>query len=319
MRGKTAVYAVVVLAAIGAVSEIGLRAALGLGAPVLFRVSSQYGAFPVGGQNLRRFGKDIRTNEQGMRSDPLPPVHRSDEVRILLVGDSVPFGTTLVDQNDIAAQRILKKLRDAGHANVTVLNASSPGWAPENEYKYISAEGIFSADYVFMVYNTKDLSQRFSPFRASPITPTENPPLALIELWSRYLSPRLGLSANVVDTGSTSDDGPPNPIDAEAVLETTQSAKDFVESKGAQFGILYIPAQTSDVTAHRAEWDRTWSAMKNWAETSGAYVIDTSEDLYKAPHEATYLDGIHLRPGGNEAVGADFLRWYSSLNVSQAQ
>lgn len=310
MRWKFIISALVGSMVIGVGGELGLRITIGLGTPVLFRVNDLYGSFPRENQIVHRFGKVITTNGQGMRSDPLPSSHRDGELRILFVGDSVAFGTTFVDQADILTQKIKLMLRESGYTSVSVANASSPGWSPENEYKYLLYEGVFSADYVVMVYNTNDLAQKFTPYSPTPLTPTQNPSCALIELWSRYISPRLGLVTAAVDPGSTNDDGPPNTTDVSAVVATVGRTKELVVAAGAQFVILYVPTETRNVKAHKPVWDAAWNDMKAWAVGSGVPVIDTTQYLSGLPADAIYFDGIHLRPEGNNAVAKAFLKWF---------
>ncbi len=148
--------------------EVGLRTILGLGSPVLYVTDPRFGYFPKGNQHLHRFFVDIDTNRFGMRSDPVSEVKTVGEYRILFVGDSVPFGTTYVDQRDIFVERIGASLKKIRGKLVSALNASSPGWAPSNEFEFIKARGLYDADLVVLVYNTKDLTQPFSPYQESP-------------------------------------------------------------------------------------------------------------------------------------------------------
>ena len=88
-------------------AEIGLRWVLGLGYPLLLRPDPMYGYMPAPNQDLHRFFSHIHINAYGMRSEDIEANKPPGTRRILFVGDSVLFGTTLVDQQRIFTNRIL--------------------------------------------------------------------------------------------------------------------------------------------------------------------------------------------------------------------
>jgi hypothetical protein len=289
--------------------EICLRVILGLGSPVLYIADPAFGYFPKGGQHLHRFFVDIDTNGFGMRSRPVSEVKTPGEYRILFVGDSVPFGTTYVDQKDIFVEKIASYF-DRMHAKpISVMNASAPGWAPSNELGFLKARGLYQADVVVLVYNTKDLVQPFVPYTESPLVPLTNPATAAGELWSRYLLPRLFPARAVVDPGSTgADSDQPSPAAESRVLETIEMTRQYVGSHGARFVILFSPVVTADIGPHQSDWNRALFQLKSWAERQGVPILDMTEIMARQNPKEIYFDGVHLRAAGDRVVADAFIK-----------
>jgi hypothetical protein len=282
---------------------------LGLGSPLLYRADSHFGYFPKENQHLRRFFVEIDTNPFGMRSNPIGATKAPGEYRILFVGDSVPFGTTYVDQKAIFVEQIAARLRGNGIApRVQVLNASAPGWAPSNELEFLRARGLYDADMVVLVYNTKDLTQPFAPYHDSPEFPLQDPPTAIGELWSRYLQPHV-FHRTVSDPGSTEIDGPPSFDDAQRVLLTAEATRQLVSSQGRRLVVLYCPAVTADVHRYQSAWDKVLLDVKSWASQHSVPLLDMTGVLTARDAKQVYFDGIHLRQTGDKLVADAFVEW----------
>jgi hypothetical protein len=304
--GKPAVYLGVVAGTL-LLLEVSLRTILGLGSPVLYIAQPDFGYFPKGGQHLHRFFVEIDTNLFGMRSRPVSEVKSRGEYRILFVGDSVPFGTTYVDQKDIFVEKIADHFDRIKGRQITVMNASSPGWAPGNELGFLESRGLYHADMVVLVYNTKDLVQPFVPYAESPLVPLQNPPTAVGELWSRYLLPRLIPGRRFVDPGSTSADGQPTAAAESHVLETMEMTRQYVSSHGARMVVLFSPVVTADVRRYQSDWDRALGQLKGWAELHGVPVLDMTKFMAVDDPQKIYFDGVHLRPTGDQIVADAFI------------
>ncbi len=298
--------------------EVGLRVALGLGSPVLFVRDARFGYFPLGNQHLHRFFERIDVNRFGMRSAEPPATKGKDEFRILIVGDSLAFGTTMVDQPDIFAEKIQRELAER-RVPVRVLNASSPGWAPGNELEFLRAEGLYGADLVALVYNTKDLSQPFAIYPGPALFPTENPRTAIGELWSRYVLPRVMASVRrgqaLADPGSTLD-ARLDPATAAAVMRTIEETRQLVISRGARFIIVFSPVVTPDVVRDQVQWDGARRDLAQWAAAQHVPVLDMTAIFASRNAATVYFDGIHLRPAGNQLVADEFVKWLFANGVA---
>jgi lysophospholipase L1-like esterase len=176
-----------------AANEIGLRMFLGLGSPPLSHADPDYGYAFNANQNLKRFGRRVFYNEQGLRSEPLPAVKPRGELRVLCIGDSVTNGGVLTDQSETYPYRLEAELRRAG-IEARALNASAGSWGVENELAWLKKRGLFESDVVILQVGTHDLAQRKHSGEkvGKDISLPDHPPLlATWELIERYGLPRL--------------------------------------------------------------------------------------------------------------------------------
>ena len=170
-------------------------------------------------------------------------------MRILLIGDSVTYGTTYIDQADIFASLLERGLKQTMRSKVEVLNASAGGWAPSNEINFLISRGTFDASHVVFVLNTEDLNQPFAEFEPGPNFPTQKPLTAIGELWERYIWPRLSATRVTVRDPGSQPSLPGGIANQEmAVLDKLVVGRDYARRHGAVFAIVYIPS-------HSAIWD----------------------------------------------------------------
>jgi hypothetical protein len=285
-------------------SELVLRFGFGIGTPLLYAADPHAGYVTAPNQRLRRFGAAIHINEYGMRSDDLISSPPEGAIRILFVGDSVTFGTTYVTQKNIFTEIIKTRLRETENRGVEILNASAGGWAPENEYQYLATRGTFNANLVVFVINQNDLDQPFSTLETSPQFPTSNPGSALGEIWIRYLKPRILAGSTGADPGSNSESIPKAQTNRR-VLASLQSARDYAQTYGAHFAIIYTPCTYPN--EQTAAWQAMIGEFTDWAARNKIPLIDMRAAFARHERKLIYFDNIHLRPLGHEMVAAEFL------------
>jgi hypothetical protein len=141
-----------------AVAEVLLRAIWGLGTPILVEWDARYEYRMAPNQSIRRFGQRIETNALGLRSRDFEP-HKRDpnELRVLVVGDSVMQGGSHVDQELLATTILERELHKRLKRPVLVINASANSWGPANQLAFLEAEGTFDADIAVVVLSSHDL------------------------------------------------------------------------------------------------------------------------------------------------------------------
>jgi hypothetical protein len=146
-----------VLAFLG-LAEAILRASWGFGTPILYEWDRRFEYRMVPNQAIRRFGKRIEANGLGLRGREFS-VTRSDpdELRVLVVGDSVINGGSHVDQSNLATVLLERTLTERFGRPVLVINASANSWGPPNQVEFIKAYGTFDADIVIVVASSHDL------------------------------------------------------------------------------------------------------------------------------------------------------------------
>lgn len=221
--------------------ELVARLGLGLGDPPLNDAypDLEY-AFRPG--TYHRFGNTIRINSHHMRSDEFPDrKNQPDEVRVMLMGDSVVNGGSLTDQADLASEILRGRLAHELARTVVVGNASAGSWGPGNMLAYARRFGLFDADVVVVVLNSMDASDNPTGrpiVGVDPSFPTRRPWSALGEAVTRYMLPRI-LSALTEQAAPGTD--------AEAIsrgMRDLDDLCDLVTAAGARLVIVHFPDRT---------------------------------------------------------------------------
>ncbi len=287
-------------------ADVGLRVGAGLGNPILYQTDAACGYLPVPNQHIRRFGCMNIINAQSQRSAAFPAAKPPGTLRILLLGDSVTYGTTHVDQGEIFASLLARDLPQKLGKPVEVLNASTGAWAVANEVGYLKSRGTFDADQVIFVLNTGDLAQHFNPGNLTSVGgyPTQKPLCALSELWVRYLSPRIFHRPAAHDAGSTT--GPAVVADP-SILPNLADALALCRRSGATMKIVYSPCVGPGWEA--APYPTLLKEMKQWAADHEVPFLDLKDAYAAAPAAEVYQDGVHLRPKGNALAAGRIEGW----------
>lgn len=174
--------------------EIGLRSLFGFGNPLIYVGDEQIGYLLAPNQRTRRFGNRIEINQYSMRGSPIAKTPAPSTLRVLLLGDSIANGGWWTDQTNTISSLMMRSLASATNSNyqeVEVLNASANSWSPRNELAYLEKFSTFNAQVIILLINTDDLFG--TPPTSLPVGrdrnyPDSKPPLALVEVWQRYLT-----------------------------------------------------------------------------------------------------------------------------------
>ena len=288
------------------VLEVGMRAILGLGRPLLYSLDPIYGYFPAPNQHLRRFFATIETNNFGMRSKRISEDKSALQLRLLILGDSIAFGNTYVDQEKIFSSRLQSELGN----RVEVLNVSAGGWSVENEANYVRKMGIFESDRVFMVINTNDLDQQFSPIPDSQLFPSTSPYFAMSELLQRYILPKFFKSKSA-DPGSLAvAQAPKIEIELNKIISNIDFVRKTCLRSGAKFSIVYSPSIQPNILRFRKDWDYAVNTLIAWAGANSVDFIDMRPLFLSQDADKIYFDGIHLKPFAHELIAKKLMREY---------
>lgn len=286
-----------------ALTEFGLRTFLGLGSPLLYTHDASCVYLPVPNQDFTRLGCRNTLNSLSMRSPEFAPHKSRGMLRLMFLGDSIVYGTTHVDQQQIFTSLLARDLPRRLRQPVEILNASAGGWAPGNEAGYLRSRGTFESDAVFLVLNTGDLGQ---PTARPPLTleygfPERRPLFASYELWVRYVSPRFFGLQQPMDPGSSaplvSSLNEWFPRELEFIKDVQQSAT----RGGAAFAIIFSPFL---IQAHEPALADAFHRLQLWAGENDILLLDLAATYSALRPEEIYLDTRHLRPRGNELVAA---------------
>jgi hypothetical protein len=177
-------------------------------------------------KTYKRFHHRFAVNRYGMRADDFPPQKSSpNELRVLVVGDSIVYGGVLLDQRDIDTEILKRALQKEFARPVVVGNASAKGWGPPNELEYLKRFGTLDADAIILELSSHDYADAptFVPVVGVSVDfPDKAPFLALTDLFKTYLLPRY------LHWGRT-----PAGVD-ETGADTGHSEKDIVECRDAE-------------------------------------------------------------------------------------
>ncbi|MFO0589907.1 MAG: SGNH/GDSL hydrolase family protein [Polyangiaceae bacterium] len=197
-RGGAVVWLVTLLVLLG-IAE-GILRWQGFGPEAVLYVSdARAGYYPAPDQKHDRYGGRVLVNHFGMRAPDVAADKPAGTFRILMLGDSTLWGGSYVDQDQLYARILEKKLNEvSGGRKVEVLNMGVNGWGPFHERGYVEAFGTFGADLVLVCLPHDDVDRDKYTLMSLPYFSAGNPPrLALEEvmmhtMW-RYRRDRIAL------------------------------------------------------------------------------------------------------------------------------
>jgi hypothetical protein len=305
--------AVCLLLAVSAAGLIGVevfaRVFLGLGDPPLYQTHPRVEYLLKPGQDKLRFHNRVHINSYGMRSDELG-AKKHDTIRILTLGDSVVYGGVLLDQSEIATQRLSQLLEATLKRRVEVGNASAKSWGPANQLAYLEEFGFFDADLVLVVISSHDLHDvpsfkgldwRYHPWRKPVLASLEGATVYL----PRYL-PKLDLFQNTNDSKGIE----ASSVNPKAGPQALEQLVSHLAQCGLPVGFLFHPTRAE----LRGDDDDSSQAIQSILEAQGLELF-RYDDLIKASDNdaAAYTDSIHLSATGQMALAKGLARMSTQL------
>lgn len=284
-------------------TEVGLREVVGLGNPILYKADPACGYVMLPGQHLRRFRAVTDINEHGLRGPKFADQKRVGAIRLMFLGDSITYGTTRVDQNDIFAERVRQCLSAQLGRPVEEINASANAWAIGNEAGFLKSRGTFDSDYVISILNSADPAQPFSQLRDVGDGATAKPTSAIGEFVSRYL-----LHRSHGDAGTATI--------ADRYQETRNLAllsemAHFARDQQARFAVVYVPFRR-DVAANARS--SVPPALLGWAHSERVPLIDLTATIAAYPVDRiTNPDRTHFDGFGNEIIAKALVPQLASM------
>tara|TARA_B100000886_G_scaffold219394_1_gene152327 strand:- start:332 stop:1318 length:987 start_codon:yes stop_codon:yes gene_type:complete len=302
---------------------------LGLGDPPLTRTHEtiEYEFLP--NQKVKRFRKKnlIKTNSFGMRSENFS--EDKSKLRIIIYGDSVVWGGSLIDQKDLSTE-ILKKLLNKKSNMFEVGNVSAGSWGPGNWLAHIKDRGIYSADLVILVISSHDWNDNpeYKPLNKR-ISPIKKPISASSELINRYTIPKLlkvfdsvskaFYTTNNIETNISNESEDSEQIKNKGLLDLEEFI-DATKSKGAELAIL----QYWDKEEFESKKPKIGNKLiKNILQNKKIIHIQTNDKfkLCSENSELLYIDSIHPSKFGQHCLGdalyeiIKLTKTYQNLNL----
>jgi hypothetical protein len=280
---KWSMRALVAMLALLIVAELVGRFGLGLCSPALFMADAKIEYLYRPNQDIRRFGSHLHFNAYSMRADDFA-ARKTDprELRVMMLGDSVINGGAKTDQGQLASAILQRELAAKLHRPVIVGNASAPSWGPPNMLAYAQRFGFFDADVVVIVLNSNDSFDvpTFEPIvGVRPDYPDHRPWLALGEIATRYVIPRLRFGGGTMEE-APSVDAPARPGDVEQALGAERKLIELAKSSGARAVIVAQHLERAEARGGEPKFGHAQIARV--AREAGAEVVQLGPAFHDA-------------------------------------
>ena len=300
---RVALWGMACVLALLVVVELVARIGFGLCDPPLLAADPEMEYVFKPDQRCRQFGNEIDFNHYSMRSPDFPKSKSTtDEFRVMVIGDSVVFGGTKVDQRDLATSRLQSALAAAMKRPVVVGNVGAGSWGPPNMLGYVRKHGFFEADVIVVVLSSHDAgdTMSFEPVVGiDPSYPDKKPTLAMYEIATRYLPRFLAIRRQAATAPP-----PPEPV-APGQIDASMSALRELLAAARRTGARVIVAQHLE----QPELDGTpmpgHDTIRSAAEScEGVEVIQLGPAMKAARDrgEQPYRDFIHPSPNGQGVI-----------------
>ena len=283
--------------------ELLCRFVIGLGHPPLYRVDDKMEYLLEPSKTYYRFHNRFAVNRYGMRADDFPSRKSSpNELRVLVVGDSIVYGGVRIDQNEIATEILKRDLQRHFGRPVIVGNASAKGWGPPNELEYLKRYGTLDADVIVLELSSQDYADAptFVPVVGiSADFPDKTPPLALVDLFKTYLLPRyLNLGATPAGIDEIITSGPPSERD---IAVCRDAERDFFRYSRAHLAKVAL-IQHLSLPELSGKYEPGFFANQTVADEENVPHTDDADELHaqlKARNNPFYEgDPLHLNRSG---------------------
>lgn len=284
--------------------ELFARFVLGLGDPPLLMPDERIEYLARPSRSYKRFGNRIAYNRWSMRCDDFPQRKTTpDELRILVMGDSVVNGGARVDQSQVCTALLQRALHQRTRRPVVIANISCGSWGPPNLLAYVERFGLFDADIAIIVLSSHDAADvpTFAPFGAD--APVRRPALALQEVAQR-IGPRI---VNVLGRASRAAAEPDEPNPAH-VAWSLAALRDLIgRCRAAGTGVIVCQHR------ERGELDNPHSGFHAIAQVAGELKVprmDFGPAFARAIQagQQPYLDHIHPSATGHGIMADEMMQ-----------
>jgi hypothetical protein len=237
----------------------------------------------------------------------------ANTLRVLMIGDSVTYGTTSVPQDQIFTSLLNNSLSSVEHRNVEVLNASAGYWAPGNEIGFLKSRGTFDSNIVLFVWNSGDPTQIFAVFGGGPNFPVNRPWTAIGETLDRYVKP------HIIPPPPDPFAVPPSPPDQVRIraenFELLRQAVELCHKSGALLGIVFVPFAGEHDSLARDNHE----SVLQWTRENNIPLIDVAPAFERENEKKLTIDGMHLQPYGHQVVAAEIQRQWGTIDAAMRE
>ncbi len=288
--------------------ELASRFILGLGDPPLYVAHPAIEYMLQPRASYKCFGNVFRSNRYGMRSDEMPLEKRTNEVRILVLGDSIPNGGSLTDQDELATEILKRELTGMLCVPVVVGNVSAGSWSPPNLCAYIKEYGSFDAELSVIILNKDDLYDFPSFDSLDPRThPIETPLTASGELIRRYVWPRV---AALFSRGGGAVGTAAEEANRATCLPALSELVQRLQARGCDVWVLYHPSRDEIDDGGRFVPAAAFALVQDFTVRNSLPLLSLASHYGNAVRngQSPFRDAYHPTPYGQALMAQEILQ-----------
>lgn len=269
----------------------------------------------------------IQINSKGLRDTEHSYEKPAGTFRVVVIGDSMVFGSGGVNASDRFTDILQKTAK-----NAEVINMGVPAYGTDQEYLYLKAESLkYHPDLVILCAFANDFVESFSRVNPSIGRPKGyfslaggqlvfHPPSFSIFYKLSQHSYLFGLAYTAVAKVSYIRRPHPQELSPPERLATLKqlfiASRDACREQGAEFVLVYLPGYGSKSK------DSIEEAMDELAVTQGIRTLDLLDYMKRvnAQRRAYFIHDIHLNEVGHRAVAEALLNYLVAnqlLNVAE--
>lgn len=275
--------------------ELSLQIGLGLGNPPLSIADTKIEYMFAPSQQKMRFGNKITYNSYSMRNIRNP--NYNDKI-ILVLGDSVVNGGSLLDDSELATAKLEKQLNSSqAQYNYFVGNVSSGSWGPQNILEYVKKFGLFNAELVIYVISSHDLYDipEFLPLDRY-VLPKEPYFLATEEFFKKYFFRYIKIFATKFKGEKVNK----QIVDRKNTYDKLNELFDFINGYSKPFCVIIHPDLEETINKGSIDYNTL-------SEYIGSKDVKLKIDMIGKYLPLHYRDDIHLNNIGQSVLAKEFL------------
>jgi hypothetical protein len=317
LKKSALVFSTIIIAGITSLAlvEIILRA-WGYGNPPLYQYDPAVGYLLKPSQELGRSGGSrVHINNLGMRSEDTNPGKPENVYRVLVVGDSVPYGGSYIDQNDTFCY-VAERLLNQKTKQFQILNAGVNALGPQNIRRFLETRGTYFSDLVIVYFPWGNLRRDFTNYYIVPFW-SNTPSCASAELFRHLVWMYFGKFSQSWKEISN--------FDNEFVLnqnhEALKAVKYLCDKK--KIPVFFFWSPDPNVLSGKIPDIMTYDKKRLWSRLPGDVIVNLDNHFKKHPnvHEM-FVDGCHYSRAGHYFAGEilkEFVKAQKERTESGAQ
>ncbi|MBI5249954.1 MAG: hypothetical protein HY912_10715 [Desulfomonile tiedjei] len=296
---------IIISGAVSLVLAETLLRSWGYGNPPLYEYNPAVGFLLKPNQQLERSGgTKIHINNLGMRSEDTSPEKPDGVYRVLVVGDSVPYGGSYIDQEETFSY-VAERLLNQEGKRFQILNAGVNALGPQNIRRFLETRGTYSADLVIVYFPWGNLRRDFSNYYIVPFW-SNAPGCAIAEFMRHAVWMYFGKLSQSWKEITNFD----NEFVLTQNLEALKAVKDLCDRRRTPVFFFWSP--DPNIIAGTVVDKLVYDKKRLWKALPEDVLIDLGPQFAKHTNVASlFVDACHYARSGHQFAGEilrDFIK-----------